>query len=151
MNRSRTTALTPAIAAVAALALFAACNPGGSTSSSLALPSLEIPSVEIPSVALPSGLGGSLSVTGSGVSGCIDPATAALLSQVQSMGGSDIQTFLSQNKDAIATGLGTFQPSDPNLVIWRDNLIFALRAGDLTSAAAQIQMLTSGQVSIPSC
>lgn len=144
----------PALAAIVIGLTFAACNPGASTVPSIVLPSFVIPSVELPSVAVPSGLSGlngSLSVTASGVTGCIDPATAALLSQAQVAERPAVVAFLSQNEDAIATGLANFKPSDPNLVTWRDNLIFALRAGDMTTAAGQVQMLVSGQISIPSC
>jgi hypothetical protein len=149
VTRTMTTRLAATIALVAAAGAFAACNPGGSVTTSLALPSIEIPS-SLPSIAIPS-IGASLSVTGSGgVAACVDPATAAILSQLAAP-GADVPTLLEQNKDALAQGLANFKPGDQATQIWKDNLEFALKAGDMTSAAQQIQSLTSGQVAISSC
>jgi hypothetical protein len=135
---------TPAAVMLAAIAAFAACNPAASSAPSFVLPSVEIPSIAIPSI------GASLSVTGSGVTGCIDPATAAILSQAQAQ-GADIPTLLEQNKDALVQGLEAFQPGDPATTTWRDDVVFALKAGDFTTAAQQVQMMASGQVAIASC
>ncbi|HEY2916478.1 MAG TPA: hypothetical protein VGI98_04605 [Candidatus Limnocylindrales bacterium] len=143
-QRQLLTRAAPAAALLVAIGAFAACNPGAST-----LPSVTLPSITLPSVAIPS-IGASLSVTGSGVTGCIDPATAALLSQAQAQ-GADIPTLLQQNKDALIQGLEAFQPGDPATTLWRDNLVFAIKAGDFTTATQQIQLMASGQVAISSC
>jgi hypothetical protein len=147
---SRLTRLTrlaqcvPAIALLAAVAAFAACNPGGSTTPSLVLPSFALPSIALPSV------GASLSVSASGVTGCVDPATFAILSQLQSP-GADAASLIDQNKPALIAGLQAFQPPDSATATWRDQLVTALQANDTATATAKLQMLASGEVSISSC
>jgi hypothetical protein len=147
-NRRIPTRVASAVALFAAAAAFAACNPGASNAPSLLLPSIEIPS-SLPSIAIPS-IGASLSVSASGVTGCVDAATAGILSQLAAP-GADVPTLLAQNKDALAQGLAQFKPSDQATQIWVSNLEFALKAGDMTTAAQQVQALTSGQVAISSC
>jgi hypothetical protein len=136
--------MVPAIAILAAAATFAACNTGSSIAPSLTLPSIELPSIAIPSV------GASLSVSGSGLSGCVDPATFALLNQLQSP-GLDVASFVDQNKPALIAGLAAFQPPDAATGTWRDQLVAALQANDTATATAELQMLASGEVSISSC
>lgn len=141
-GRRRRPALVPG--AVAALALvaglgFAACNAGAST-----LPSISLPSVAIPSVT------GSISVTGSGVTGCVDPATFAIVMQLESQ-AANAPTLLAQNKDALISGLQSFQPPDQATSTWRDQLVTALQSNDMTTAAAKIQMVASGEVNLSSC
>jgi len=139
MHRMLLRRSAPALALLAAAAAFAACNPGGSTLPSIALPSLAIPSVEV-----------SLSVTGSGVTGCIDPATAAILTQLKAQ-GADVPTLLHDNKATLISGLQSFTPPDSATGTWRDTLVQALQNSDMTAAEAQVQLLTSGQVSIATC
>jgi hypothetical protein len=131
--------LIPAVAVLAAAATFGACNTGSSI----------VPSIALPSIAFPS-IGASLSVSGSGLSGCIDPATFALLNQLQSP-GMDVAAFIDQNKPALITGLQAFQPPDSATATWRDQLVTALQANDTATATAKLQMLASGQVAISSC
>ena len=129
----------PAIAVLAAGAVVAACNGGSSILPSIALPSVVVPSVQA-----------SLSLTGSGLSGCVDPATFAILNQLQQQ-GADIPTLLGQNKPALITGLQSFQPPDVATTTWRDQLVAALQSNDMTTASAKVQMLVSGEVALSSC
>ena len=99
-----------------------------------------LPSISIPSIALPSG----------NLSACVDPATAGIISQLQQQ-GADVKSILTQNKDALVRGLQSFQPTDPTTVEWRDKLVAALQSSDMDAAAAQVQLLTSGQVTLSSC
>lgn len=119
--------------------VLAACNTGATAIPSIALPSLAIPSIQA-----------SLSVTGSGVTGCVDPATFAIVMQLESQSAS-APTLLAQNKDALITGLQKFQPPDQATMTWRDQLVSALQSGDMTTAAAKIQMVASGEVNLTSC
>jgi len=127
----------PAIALLFAVATFAACNTGASS-----LPS--IPSFTVPSV------GASLSVSGSGLTGCVDAATAAILAQLQQP-TADIPTLINQNKLALIAGLQAFQPPDTATTTWRDQLVTALQTNDTATATAKLQMLVSGEVAITTC
>ena len=129
----------PAIAVLAATAVFAACNSGSSILPSIAVPSIAVPSVQA-----------SLSLTGSGLSGCVDPATFAILNQLQQK-GANVPTLLEQNKPALITGLQAFQAPDVATTTWRDQLVAALQSNDMTTAATKIEMLTSGEVSLSTC
>lgn len=129
----------PACAVLAATAAFAACSTGSSILPSVALPSIAVPSV-----------GASLSLTGSGLTGCVDPATFAILNQLQQQ-GAEVPTLLEQNKPALITGLQAVQPPDTATTTWRDQLVTALQTNDMATAAAKVQMLTSGEVSLSSC
>ena len=129
----------PAIVVLAATAVLAACNSGASI-----LPSVSLPSVAIPSVQA------SLSVSGSGLTGCVDAATFAILNQLQQQ-GANVPTLLQQNKPALITGLQAFQPPDAATTTWRDQLVTALQANDMTTAATKVQMLAAGEVSLSSC
>lgn len=128
----------PAIVVLAATAV-AACNTGSSI----------LPSVSLPSVAIPS-IQASLSLTGSGLTGCVDAATFAILNQLQQQ-GANVPTLLQQNKPALIAGLQAFQPPDAATTTWRDQLVTALQANDMTTAATKVQMLTAGEVSLSSC
>jgi hypothetical protein len=129
----------PAIALLAAVATFAACNPGASI-----LPSIALPSVSVPSV------GASLSLSGSGLTGCVDPATFAILSQLEAQ-GANVPALIGQNQPALISGLQAFQPPDTATTTWRDQLVTALQTNDMSAATAKIQMLASGEVSLTSC
>jgi hypothetical protein len=130
---------TPAIAALFAVAAFAACNNGASTLPSITLPSFSVPSVEA-----------SLGLSGSGLTGCVDPATFAILGQLQQQ-GADVPTLINQNKPALIAGLQAFQPPDTATGTWRDQLVTALQNNDTATAAAKIQMLVSGEVALTTC
>jgi hypothetical protein len=130
---------TPAIAALFAVAAFAACNNGASSLPSITIPSFSVPSVEA-----------SLSLSGSGLTGCVDPATFAILGQLEAQ-GADVPTLIDQNKPALIAGLQAFQPPDTATGTWRDQLVGALQSNDTATATAKVQMLTSGEVAITSC
>lgn len=138
-RRSAGPAVPATVALVAAAAIFAACNAGASILPSVALPSITVPSVQA-----------SLSLTGSGLSGCVDPATFAILNQLQQQ-GADVPTLLEQKKPELITGLQTFQPPDTATTTWRDQLVAALQSNDMTTAGTKVQMLTSGEVALSSC
>lgn len=139
-HRSRSTlaGLAASLVLGAGFAL-AACNPGASGVPSIAIPSVTIPSVEA-----------SLSVGASGVTGCVDPATLAILMQLESQ-SANAPSLIAQNKDALISGLQQFQPADQATTTWRDQLVTALQSGDATTAAAKIQMVASGEVNLTSC
>lgn len=130
---------TPAVAVVVALAAFAACNNGASSLPSITPPSLTVPSVQA-----------SLALSGSGLTGCVDPTTFAILNQLQQQ-NADVPTLITQNKPALLSGLQSFQPPDTATTTWRDQLVTALQTNDTTTATTKIQMLVSGQVAITTC
>ena len=123
---------------VLASAILGACSAGAS-----GLPTVAIPS-NLGSLSLPT-----LDASGA-FGGCLDPATAALLTQLESQ-APDIGTVITANGDALATGLQAFQPADTATATWRDQLVTALQSGDTATAATKIQMLATGEVSIPVC
>jgi hypothetical protein len=129
----------PTIALLLAVATFAACNTGASI-----LPSIAVPSFTVPSV------GASLSVSSSGLTGCVDAATAAIFAQLQQP-TADIPTLINQNKLALIAGLQAFQPPDTATTTWRDQLVTALQTNDTATATAKLQMLVSGEVAITTC
>jgi hypothetical protein len=98
------------------------------------LPALELPSASVSNV------------TG----GCLDPATFAILNQLQQQ-GADVPSLLTANRAALLSGLQGFHPQDGATATWRDDLVAALQANDLTKAATEVQMLTSAQVAVASC
>jgi hypothetical protein len=124
------------------LALSAAGLGACSTAGPSSIPSIAIPSVSIPSLPVASG--------GSPLGACVDAATFAILQQLKAP-GADVQGILTANKDALINGLKGFQPADPATASWRDALVTALTAGDMTAAASQVAMLTGSQLSISSC
>jgi hypothetical protein len=65
--------------------------------------------------------------------------------------GADVAGILTANKTLLVTGLQKLQPADATTTAWRDALVAPLNAGDVTTAATQIAMLTNGQVSLTSC
>ena len=81
---------------------------------------------------------------------CLDAATLAILDQLKAT-GADVPTILAANKDKLVAGLNQFQPTDPAVKTWRDTLVTAIGSNDAVAIAAQIAMLSSGQVTIPPC
>jgi hypothetical protein len=124
------------------LALSAAGLGACSTAGPSSIPSIALPSVSIPSLPVASG--------GSPLGACVDAATFAILQQLKAP-GADVQGILTANKDTLINGLKGFQPADPATAAWRDALVAALTAGDMTAAASQVAMLTGSQLSITSC
>jgi hypothetical protein len=124
-----------------ALGAVAACSTTASQIPSIAIPTA-LPSFAIPSVSVSIGTGG--------VTGCVDPALFAILSQTM-QSGADVQSILNTNKPALISGLSTFQPTDSAAIDWKAKLVNALNSGQMNDAADQIERLTSGQVNISSC
>jgi hypothetical protein len=134
--------LLAGVLAISAAGVGACSTAGQSPLPSLAIPSVAIPSVSIPSLPIASG--------GSPLGACVDAATFAILQQLKAP-GADVQGILTANKDALINGLKGFQPADPATASWRDALVAALTAGDMTAAATQVAMLTGSQISVTSC
>ena len=122
---------------LAAIALTAACSSVGSP----ALPS------NLPT-SLPSNLP-SLGTSSAGTA-CLDVSTMAILTQVQAS-GADVQAILTQNKDALISGLQSFQPTDATTTTWRDDLVAALQSGDMATAAAKVQEITTAGITLATC
>jgi hypothetical protein len=123
---------------VLASAILGACGAGASS-----LPSIAIPS-DLGSMTLPT-----IDASGA-LSGCLDATTVGILNQLESQ-APDVGGALTANKDALVSGLQAFQPADTATTTWRDQLVTALQSGDLATATTKIQMLVSGEVSIPTC
>jgi hypothetical protein len=107
----------------------------------------------VPSIPLPSDLGTmSLPTFGPAGSdaGCLDAVTASLVSQLPSP-GPDLDAALTQDSPALVAGLQALQPADAATATWRDQLVTALQAGETATASTKIQMLLSGEVSLPTC
>jgi hypothetical protein len=83
-------------------------------------------------------------------SACLDAPTIAILDQLKAS-GADVPSLLAANKDKLISGLNQFQPTDSAVVVWRDALVAAIRAGDADTVAAQVKILANGQVTIPPC
>lgn len=117
---------------------LAACT-GGSTASNLPgdLSSMEIPTFPPDDMA-------------SGLAACIDAPTMAIIDQLRAP-GADVPALLEANKDALVSGLGDLESADPTVTEWRDALLSALTANDMTAAAAQVAALAANQVSLTPC
>ena len=87
---------------------------------------------------------------GGASSACLDAPTMAILDQLKAT-GADTPTILAANKDELVTGLGKLQSSDPAVIAWRDALVTAIQAGKADDVAAQVALVSSGQVTIPPC
>jgi hypothetical protein len=127
------TRLTASVALAASLAFaLGACSGAGASS---------VPTVPagVPTLP-PSGL----------ASACLDASTMAILDQLKAT-GADVPTILAANRDKLTSGLAAMQPSDPAVVAWRDALVTAINSNDSNAVAAQIALLSSGQVTIPPC
>ena len=131
--RSTTRRLGRGPAAFVAMALaLGACSGAGASN----VPTIPAGVPTIP----PSGLAGA----------CLDAGTLAVLDQLKAT-GADVPTILAANKDKLVSGLTAMQPSDPAVVVWRDALVTAVNAGDADAVAAQVALLSNGQVTIPPC
>jgi hypothetical protein len=91
----------------------------------------------------------------SGAAGaCLDAQTLAIIDQLKAS-GADVPGIVAANKDKLVTGLGKLQSSDPAVVAWRDAFVTAIQAGKADDVAAQVALLSNGQVSgqvaIPPC
>ena len=135
----RPAAIALTLVAVAAATALAACNPPGGSGAASSFSASQLPALEVPTASV-------INITGA----CLDPSTFAILNQAQAQ-GADIPTLLGNNKAALISGLQSYQPPDAATATWRDQLVADLQANDLTKAATEIQMLTSGQVAIASC
>ena len=83
-------------------------------------------------------------------SACLDAETKAIVDQLKAT-GADVPTILAANKDKLIAGLNKLQPTDAAVVTWRDALVAAIRSDDATTVAAQVALLSNGQVTIPPC
>jgi hypothetical protein len=108
-----------------------------------------VSSSSLPSVTLPTSIP-SLPAGGSPLTACVDASTFAILDQLKAP-GADVQTILTTNKDALVTGLQSFQPADAATTTWRDALVAALQANDTATATTLVGQLASGTVTVTSC
>jgi hypothetical protein len=139
------------IAVLAAAAGFAACNPSGSGPlSSLSVPSVGLPSVEVPSVGVPSVGLPTLGAAGTPAADCVGPFVAMVLTRLQQQ-GVDVEATLQQYSVALIAALQTWTPQESARTSWRDQLAAALQAKDYAKAAATMQQLTSGKVTVTPC
>jgi len=123
------------LAASAALVVaVAAC---GSAALPTTIPSIDIPTFPPDDIA-------------SGTAACVDAPTMAVLDELRAA-GADVPSLLAANKDALITGLGDLESSDPNTTAWRDSLVGALRSGDFDAAADEIARLSNDEVTITPC
>ena len=83
-------------------------------------------------------------------SACLDADTMAVIDQLKAT-GADVPTILAANKDRLVASLTALQPADPAAVTWRDALVAAIQSNDANAVAAQVALLSSGQVTIPPC
>ena len=114
---------------VAALGV-GACAPGASG----------VPSVTVPT----------LDANATPVAGCVDPATMAVIDQLTAE-GADVPALLAANTDVLVLGLNSLQPADAATTTWRDELVEALESGDAATAAAKVDELVSGGVTLTAC
>ena len=132
-RRSAASRLGAAAGVLAAMTLaLGACTGAGAS---------EVPTIPagLPTIP-PSGLAGA----------CLDAGTLAVLDQLKAT-GADVPTILAANKDKLVSGLTAMKPNDPAVVTWRDALVTAVNAGDADAVAAQVALLSNGQVTIPPC
>lgn len=135
MQTRRTTLRSLAAGAAAAFTLAVALAACGGTIPS-AVPSMAIPTLP-PNMA-------------SGMAGCVDAPTLALIEQLKAS-GADVPVLLEANKDALIAGLNALESSDPDTTAWRDALVDALESGDADAAADEIAKLANNEVTIASC
>ena len=144
LDHTRTNAAAPArrlflVLAACALALAsAACGPRATASG---LPG-DLASMEVPTFP-PDDLA-------SGLAACVDAPTMAIIDQLRAP-GADVPALLAANEDALVSGLGDLDSSDPAVLEWRDALLSALAANDMTAAAAQIAALAANEVQLTPC
>ena len=129
--------------AAASLALtFAACS-GGGLPSGVPDDLGGVPSDEIIPTFPPDDLA-------TGTAACIDEPTMANIDQLRAP-GADVEALLAANEDALAEGLADLESADPKTMAWRDALLSALAADDMTAAAAQVAVLVAGDLTITPC
>ena len=80
----------------------------------------------------------------------IDVPTLAIIDQVRTT-GADAPALLEANKDALISGLGGLDSSDPTVTAWRDALVDALEAGDFDAAADEVAKVANNEVTITAC
>jgi hypothetical protein len=86
----------------------------------------------------------------SGTAACIDAPTMAIIDQLRAP-GADVPALLAANKDALISGLDDLESADERTTEWRDALLTALTANDMTAAAAQVAVLVAGDLTITPC
>ena len=99
----------------------------------------------VPSITVPT-----LPPVASGMAGCVNAPTMAVLDQLRAT-GADLPTLLAANKDALIAGLNSMESSDTATTSWRDALVDALESGDMDAAAAEIAKLADDEVTITTC
>jgi hypothetical protein len=125
---------------LALLLAVSALGLGGCAAAASSIPSLAVPSNVVPTT----------NGSASPVAACADPATMAVITQLEAP-GADVTGLLTTNKDVLITGLNTLQPADAATTAWRDALVKALQDGDMATASAKIGELTSGGVTLSAC
>ena len=129
--------------AAASLALtFAACS-GGSLSSGVPDDLGGVPSDEVIPTFPPDDLA-------TGTAACLDAPTMAIIDQLRAP-GADVPAVLAANEEALIEGLEDLESADPRTMAWRDALLDALAADDMTAAAAQVAVLVAGDLTITPC
>lgn len=129
--------------AAASLALtFAACS-GGSLSSGVPDDLGGVPSDEVIPTFPPDDLA-------TGTAACLDAPTMAIIDQLRAP-GADVPAVLAANEEALIEGLQDLESADPRTMAWRDALLAALAADDMTAAAAQVAVLVAGDLTITPC
>lgn len=86
----------------------------------------------------------------SGTAACIDAPTMAIIDQLRAP-DADVEAILIANGDALTDGLDDLESADPRTVEWRDALLSALAANDMTAAAAQVAVLVADDLTITPC
>jgi hypothetical protein len=86
----------------------------------------------------------------SGTAACVDAPTMAIIDQLRAS-GANVPALLAANKDALISGLGGLESSDPITTAWRDALVDALESGDMDAAATQIAKLANDEVALTPC
>ena len=81
---------------------------------------------------------------------CLDASTMGIITLLQAP-GADVKSLLSQNKDALISGLQSFQPADATTSAWRDALVSALQSGDLVTAEAKVKEITTAGITLATC
>jgi len=101
---------------------------------------------------LPTSLPSNLPSLGTSSAGtaCLDVSTMAIITQLQAP-GADVEAILTQNKDALISGLQSFQPADATTTAWRDALVTALQSGDMMTAADKVKELTTAGIALATC
>ena len=136
MHDQRTTLRSLAAGAAASLTLAVALVACGGT-----VPT-SVPSISIPTLP-PDGMA-------SGMAGCVDAPTMAVIDQLRAT-GADVPTLLEANDDALIAGLSELDSTDATVTAWRDALVEALEAGDFDAAADEIARLANNEVTLTPC